>query len=276
MALLGACVGLAGCFQEEFGSMTSAQNDDDGATTGSASSDTLSSGPIDIPTSTTGITQDDDTSTGEPDPTTTGVDESTGSSDSGEESSSSTTDDTEDVSSSGEAALSVDELQPGDLVVTEIMWNPHCGMDNCEWIEILNATGTPVDLLDLYIQDGDYNPGNQGRVTTEVIVAPGDVAVITRGVSTWNYMFDPDAIYGPNPGFNNGSPDRVVLLNSIEILDETATFFDGTQGVAWSLSGTNLDAVSNDNDDGWCDAVDPLDAMTTTEFGSPHVLNPPC
>ncbi|MEM9456134.1 MAG: lamin tail domain-containing protein [Myxococcota bacterium] len=209
------------------------------------------------------------------DPTTGSVDDSTGSTDGPGQESSTTSTVFEDTST-GEAALSIEELGPGDLVVTEVMTNPYCSQDDCEWIEILNATDMPVNLIDLYIQDTDYNAGNQGRVTRDLVVGPGDVAVIARGVSYWNYDFDPDAIYGPNPGLNNGSPDRVVLLNSTEILDETALLYDGEQGVAWSLSGNYLDAVSNDSGNYWCGAVDLLPATPTDEWGSPGVINPPC
>ncbi|MCA9648680.1 MAG: lamin tail domain-containing protein [Myxococcales bacterium] len=179
--------------------------------------------------------------------------------------------------SSGETVLHVDELLPGDLVVTEVMWNPSCSLDACEWIEILNTTDAPVSLADLYVQDIDYDPGNQGRVTLDVVVAPGEVAVIVRGVSFWPYDFEPDAVYGPNPGLNNGSPDRVVLRSETAIIDETPTFsIDHPEGVAWSLSTSYLDAVANDDSAHWCDATEPLPTVSTTELGTPGVLDSPC
>ena len=271
VAALGVTMALTGCFSEELPGM----NDDGENVTGSEST---GDPPIVIETGmpTPGTTGGSaDSGSDDVEPTTGSADESTGSTGGSGEESSTTSTVVEDTST-GEAALSIEELEPGDLVVTEVMYNPHCGQDNCEWIEILNATDMPVDLLDLYIQDSDYNPGNQGRVTRELVVGPGDVAVIARGVSTWAYDFDADAIYGPNPGLNNSSPERVVLLNSTEILDETALFYDGEQGIAWSLSGNYLDAVNNDSSNYWCDAVDPLPADTTTEYGSPGAINPPC
>lgn len=183
----------------------------------------------------------------------------------------------QDESTGTVPALGVDELQPGDLVVTEVMWNPSCSGDSCEWIEILNATDSPVNLLDLYVQDSDGSVANQGRVTTDLVVEPGELTVITRGVSFWPYDFSPDAIYGPNPGLNNGEPERVVLLNSIGALDETAYFFlDVDEGVAWSLSGELLDATSNDDAVSWCGATAVLPTVSTDEHGSPGVLNESC
>jgi hypothetical protein len=228
-------------------------------------------------TSDTGAgTLDEDSST------TAGMaDESTGAStgegEDEDEGSSSSTGVALDDSTGTEPALGVHELQPGDLVVTEVMWNPNCTGDACEWIEILNATASPVNLLDLYIQDIDQNPGNQGRLTTDVIVEPGDVAVVTRGVSFWPYDFVPDAVYGPNPGLNNDAPDSVVLRNDAEILDETAAFWsDEDEGVAWSLSAELLDATHNDDSVSWCGATAVLPTVSTTEYGSPGALNGSC
>ena len=173
--------------------------------------------------------------------------------------------------------LGVEELQPGDLVVTEIMWNPHCGGDSCEWIEILNTTDSPVNLLDLYIQDIDVSAAIQGRVTVDLVVEPGAVAVITRGVSFWPYDFEPGAVYGPNPGLNNDQPDAVVIRNATAVLDETASFlFDVEEGIAWSLSGDLMDAVSNDTQGSWCAATTVLPTVADDEFGSPGALNESC
>lgn len=206
------------------------------------------------------------------------ADESTSSSSTGHgEEGESSTGAKQDESTGAAPALGVDELEPGDLVITEVMWNPSCSGDSCEWIEILNATDSPVSLLDLYVQDSDRSVANQGRVTTDLVVEPGELAVITRGVSFWPYDFSPDAIYGPNPGLNNGEPERVLLLNSIEVLDETAYFFlDVDEGVAWSLSGELLDATSNDAAVSWCGVTALLPTVSTDEHGSPGVLNESC
>ncbi|MCA9654669.1 MAG: lamin tail domain-containing protein [Myxococcales bacterium] len=271
-ALLGASLLLVGCFQEDF---SQTDDDDDGTSGGTTLVDPGTDESGDPPGSTGQPTLDG--STGDPDSTTSGgLDESTGSESGDESTGGDTSTGTGEDETTGEMALSVDELAPGDLVITEVMYNPHCGQDACEWFEVLNATESPVNLLDLYVQDNDYNAGNQGRVTVDLVLAAGDVAVLTRGLSTWNYDFEPDAVYGPNPGLNNSSPERVVIRNGTEVLDDTALFYDGDEGVAWSLSGSSLDAVSNDDSGYWCPAVTPLPTLTTTEYGSPGAINPPC
>lgn len=268
-----AVLALGGCFQDHF-----MESDDDGPAAGSTSSVAAESSGSE-PVGTTGSEPADDSTTetgaitgaGGSDGSTSG-----GSTSEGDESSSSTGT-AQDETTGGEVALGVNDLVPGDLVVTEVMWNPSCSSDACEWIEILNATTSPVNLLDLYVQDIDLDAGNQGRVTVDLVVGPGELAVIARGVSFWPYDFDPGAIYGPNPGLNNGSPDAVVLRNDSEVLDETASFWlEQDEGVAWSLSGDMLDVVSNDFAGSWCDATAVLPTVSTTEFGSPGVLNEGC
>ncbi|MBC8071278.1 MAG: lamin tail domain-containing protein [Deltaproteobacteria bacterium] len=182
-----------------------------------------------------------------------------------------------DESSTGEPVLGVDELLPGDLVITEVMWNPNCSGDSCEWVEILNATTSTVNLLDLYVRDDEKSIANQGRLTDDILVAPGGLVVITRGVGDWPYSFDAAGVYGPNPGLNNGEPDFVSIHNDAEMLDDVPWLpFDEDEGIAWSLSGDTLDAVSNDNSLNWCLATDVLMADAATEFGTPLVTNPSC
>lgn len=270
-SVLLAVLGLGGCFEDHF-----MESGDEGPAAGSTSSVGAESTGSE-PAGTTGSEPADGSTTalegttGEP-----GSEGSTsGSTSEGDESSSSTGAAQDETT--GEVALGVNDLQPGDLVVTEVMWNPTCSGDACEWIEILNATGSPVNLLDLYVQDIDLDAGNQGRVTVDLVVGPGEVAVIARGVSFWPYDFVPGAIYGPNPGLNNGAPDAVVLRNDSGILDETASFWlEQEEGVAWSLSGDMLDAASNDSAGSWCDATTVLPTVSTTEFGTPGVINEGC
>lgn len=274
LGLLGLVLGLGGCFDDNV------MFDDDGgpaATTGEPDP-----GSTGIQPGSTGDAESGSTGTEPAESSGAEADESTGgsgdsgSTGSGEESESSSGA-VLDESTGGEPVLGVEDLQPGELVITEVMWNPHCSGDACEWIEILNTTDSPVNLLDLYVQDIDVSVANQGRVTVDLVVEPGGLAVITRGVSFWPYDFEPGAVYGPNPGFNNDQPEAVVIRNSTAVLDETAVFLlDVEEGVAWSLSGASLDAVSNDSAGSWCGATAVMQTVSTTEFGSPGVLNESC
>lgn len=281
-SVLGIVVGLTGCFSEP--SSTSSTGDDLATTATPGESSGGSTGVVTTdPTTDSGLADADsglapDGSSGDAPADTgdSGSDEggtSSGVADSGEDSGG-----TSDGGTTGsDAPVGVADLVPGDLVITEVMWNPSCGQDACEWLEILNATASDVNLLDLYVRDNDDSAANQGRVTDDVIVGPGELVVIARGAGTWPYEFEAAAVYGPNPGINNNRPDRVSIRNEAEMLDETATFpFDADEGIAWSLTGNALDATSNDSGLNWCLATTLLPLEVGEEFGTPLVLNDPC
>lgn len=263
------CCALLGCFSEASSSDSAAPGDtgtsevtsvaSTGDTTGASVLDSSEGTTATSADSSEGSTSEGSSSGGD---TTAAVD--TGGS-------------SEDTSTGSDAPVGIDTLAAGDLVINEVMWNPGCGGDACEWLEILNATESSVNLLDLYVQDSDHNVANQGRITDDVIVGPGELVVITRGAGNWPYEFDAAAVYGPNPGLNNSRPDSVVLVNALGTIDESPSFpFDADEGIAWSLSPDTQDAVSNDSALNWCLSSTVLPTDVTTEFGTPGVPNEAC
>lgn len=176
---------------------------------------------------------------------------------------------------SNNPVLGVEALKAGDLVVTEIMYNPTCNNDDCEWIEVLNKTASPVDLNGLVIQDTPQNPNAQGKVSVSAIVQPGAYAVLGyKTMVTWPYPNPPTAFYGANPPLgNSANGDRVFLKNSMLTIDATATY-TGQNGLdagkSWKLDPTKQTAADNDSAMNWCysSAV-----FFMTETGSPGALN---
>ncbi|MBK6921294.1 MAG: lamin tail domain-containing protein [Deltaproteobacteria bacterium] len=273
----------SGCFSESPAQESTAASIGEGGSSGepSTSSGDTTSGASSTDagdTTTTPIVTDGSLDTGG----TTAAD--SGESSGGADDSSTTAPDATSSSSGGESSssgepepLTVDQLVPGDLVITEVMWNPYCTGDACEWVELWNATGQVVNLLDLYVQDIDESVGNQGRITDDVFVGPGEYAVIARGIGDWPYFFEATAAYGPNPGLNNSDPDTVLVRSEAMVLDEIPTLpFDTPQGTAWSLSGSTLGADDNDNAFNWCLADTVLDTTVTDEYGTPLEANPDC
>ncbi|MBK8234040.1 MAG: lamin tail domain-containing protein [Deltaproteobacteria bacterium] len=273
----------SGCFSESTAQESTAASIGEGGSSGepSTSSGDTTSGASSTDagdTTTTPIVTDGSLDTGG----TTAAD--SGESSGGADDSSTTAPDATSSSSGGESSssgepepLTVDQLVPGDLVITEVMWNPYCTGDACEWVELWNATGQVVNLLDLYVQDIDESVGNQGRITDDVFVGPGEYAVIARGIGDWPYFFEATAAYGPNPGLNNSDPDTVLVRSEAMVLDEIPTLpFDTPQGTAWSLSGSTLGADDNDNAFNWCLADTVLDTTVTDEYGTPLEANPDC
>jgi hypothetical protein len=165
----------------------------------------------------------------------------------------------------------VDALLPGDLVITEVMANPTCAGDDCEWFEVYNATDAAVDLQGLIIWDEDTD---EGVVSTSLVVGAGEYAVIAAtDMTTWPYAFPAGAYFGGLPALGNGG-DLVAILNATEILDEIAPWVDAEAGRTWRLDPLVLDAEGNDNVASWCFSDTPLvDANVVGEYGTPLAAN---
>ncbi|MBL9105388.1 MAG: lamin tail domain-containing protein [Myxococcales bacterium] len=169
--------------------------------------------------------------------------------------------------------LGVEDLVAGDLVVTEVMYNPTCAGDNCEWIEIFNNTAQQVDLNGLVIQDSLQQANQQGKVNVSVLVDPGAYAVLGKTTMVnWPYPNPPAAFYGANPALNNSGGDQVFLKNSTITIDKSAAYTTvmGDQGLSWKLAPTKVNAVDNDVAANWCYSAD---VFYMAEKGSPGVAN---
>lgn len=173
-------------------------------------------------------------------------------------------------------ALGVEDMIPGDLVISEVMYNPTCANDACEWIEVYNATGVDVNLKGLVIQDELMNPMAQGLVAVDLFLAADGYAWLGKNdVMTWPYDGPPHAFFGNKPDLNNGGAgDLIVVRNTKEILDQTAKWAGqggADAGISWHLKPDQIDAVANDDPANWCYALATFDS--TNESGSPGAAN---
>jgi hypothetical protein len=268
---------VAGCFSEpEFGSSddgsgtsgvsnTAAADSNDATTDGSATMDATDGGPP----------------TGSDDAATSGATETLIESDSstsgGSESSSTSGGDTVSVgddSSTGEAIISISDVALGDLIITEVMWDPFCVGDNCEWIELYNTGDDFIDLQTLVVED---SAGNQGVVPSNVIIDPGGFVVLASTPANWNYAFDYDGLFGPSPALNNGSPERVIIRNQDMELDRTPLFPDAEQGTAFGVRAEFMTHTGNDSAFNWCLSATPLPTLFgDQEYGTPHAPTDAC
>lgn len=169
------------------------------------------------------------------------------------------------------APFGVDDLLPGDLIVTEVMANPTCPLDTCEWIEIFNNTDVDVNLQGLRIQD---DATNEGIVDDIAVVGPFSYAVIAANdVGEWPYALAADGYFGALPSLTN-TGNTVVLLNDFDVLDEMAPWSNAPSGRSWSLDPFALDPADNDVAGNWCYSDDPLvDANVAGEHGTPGADN---
>ncbi|MEM6989005.1 MAG: lamin tail domain-containing protein [Myxococcota bacterium] len=261
------------------GSPRGEPSDSDGGTTSGGDTSISTTITVGDPSATDGSssatgspdsTGEPPTSSGTSGGTTAGLDGTSGSdgdaSDSGGSSESGST------STTGVDPVGVDDLVEGDLVITEVMYNPaFCTDAACEWIEIYNATDNPVDLVGLVLSDIG---ASSGEIEESAILPAGEYGVLATGdENSWGYSFTPLAHYGSTgPFFSQDKGDLVEIANAattIDIILYTASG-DLNAGASLELDPGSLDAVLNDDEDVWCVAQDDFG---DGDFGSPGAAN---
>jgi hypothetical protein len=180
----------------------------------------------------------------------------------------------------GTPPAGADLLSPGDLVVTEIMFDPSCPDASCEWIEIYNASGRAVDIdrLRLETQRSGGSVLATGGLTGTTLLAAGEYGVIAASwgdTADWTYPFTPNAAW-TGLTLSNSTDARVVLSNRYGELDRTALYDSGLPaGTAFQLSDSApLTAAGNDDAASWCRATATIGG--TSDEGTPQVANDDC
>ena len=165
-------------------------------------------------------------------------------------------------------ATAVDGLNPGDLVINEIMQNPAAVSDsNGEWFEVFNTTGSPIDMNGLVIQD---DGSNTHTISSSVMVPAGGFAVLgrnsnsgTNGGVTVDYQYSSFTLA-------NGD-DEVLILHGLTEIDRVnydgGPSFPDPTGASMALND-----LTNDNNDGsnWCTSST---AFGDGDLGTPGATN---
>ncbi|MCB9473052.1 MAG: lamin tail domain-containing protein [Candidatus Delongbacteria bacterium] len=180
----------------------------------------------------------------------------------------SATDDEANVSTTPEQSYTVlplASLNPGDLVVSEILQNPNVVSDAVgEWFEVYNATDNAIDLLGLTFND---NGVNTFTVDVSVVVAPHDYAVLgLNGDTMLNGGVTLDYVYPGSYNLGNGA-DAIIILEGATEIDRVE--YDG--GTAWpdpTGASMYLLDLNSDNNVGanW--------STSTTPFGAGDLGTP--
>lgn len=126
--------------------------------------------------------------------------------------------------------LTIADLVPGDVQVVELMVNPDvCSDSDGEWIEIVNASGSDVDLAGLQVRDATGNGGSIQGLT----LAAGGRAVVSRSSSACGVSAA--SSYGSSVSLNNSGDDVVLVAGSTTIDSVTYPSAAGAAGMAWSM-----------------------------------------
>jgi hypothetical protein len=79
----------------------------------------------------------------------------------------------------GNDLIAISDNESGDIVITEIMYNPSGGANQeqrNEWVEVYNRGATTIDLSGWRLNDKEVQ--DWGRIASGSLLAPGEVAVI--------------------------------------------------------------------------------------------------
>jgi len=165
-------------------------------------------------------------------------------------------------------------VEPGDLVIAEVMANPDAADDEFgEWFELLNPTGDDIGIRGCVVSDLS---GETHEIALPVTVVPaGGRAVIGRSLDVGengdvpvDYAVGEDMILG-------NAADALVLECDGQVIDEiewdTAAGWPGGGGRSMTLDEDYLDV--NHSGANWCEATT---QMANLDYGTPGAVNDPC
>lgn len=165
----------------------------------------------------------------------------------------------------------------GDLLITEIMYNPAALVDNDgEWIELYNKSTKTINLKDMVIRRGAATTYH--KIASDVTMAPGSYVVLGRTATATS-----NVSYSYNGTLSLGNTGDEIIVNTFG-----TNGLDGTIicSVNYGLTGflTNLNGKSLQLDPGildvnaakigsnWCAAT----VAYTTDLGTPGISNTAC
>lgn len=161
----------------------------------------------------------------------------------------------------------------GQLVISEIMYDPSGTEPGTEWFELHNpSTTVTYDLLGCVIRDATMS--GMSTVATSVVLAPGAYVSLARGAMPG---FVPGYVYG-SISLNNDT-DTLSLTCASTVIDSVT--YDEAMAAGWpiaanaslNLSSGSLSAAANDAPASWC-----LSTATFggTDLGTPGLANRAC
>lgn len=177
--------------------------------------------------------------------------------------------------SGGEGPQCVSDLEPGDLVFTEVMANPKGDDKGREWFEVFNASGRDVDAEGVVVKLSKPDGSSESRlVLPSILIKAGEYLVFGRAmpVAATEWMDYPYATGLGN--LQQSSGGRLSILCADTVVDEVLFPPVTEESHSWSLDGTEPpNAERNDDPKMWCAAQTKYDSEN---HGSPGQPNEPC
>jgi hypothetical protein len=174
------------------------------------------------------------------------------------------------------AATICDDLEAGDLVVTELHANPNGSDGEGEYIELFNTTGSSFALDGLMLTtsraDGASPKAHRfigASIDAEAYFVVGNAPVDSMPAHV-------DYSYGKTLG-NLRNSDAVVSVRGGELLIDQVSYEQTIDGRALQLDGRLApDHELNDQAVHWCATPEGVDQISDGNFGTPGAPNSPC
>lgn len=174
-------------------------------------------------------------------------------------------------------ASAINDVDPGEVIMTEIMMNPTAVTDSRgEWVELFNHRSETVDIRGWRIEDESGNAYSFPDTDSIVIQPKGFLVLGNNGDSAFNGGITVDHQYS-TVTLNNGG-DTLLLFDvngeEIDRVDYGTASFNVPAGASLNLDPNQFDFSSNDDGANWC-------TSTTTrgpglDLGTPGSANEPC
>src|SRR5580704_14411480 len=165
------------------------------------------------------------------------------------------------------------DLNPGDLVITEIFADSADGADaGKEWFEVYNNTSDPVELEGLVITSSRPDGSSpEAHVMRELVVAPGQY--LTLGNSAQNDVQEyVDYGYGDDLGSLYNTGGGMIALQCGDTMVDSAQYDDVVPGHSREFTDAQApDATLNDDLANWCE--DDETEFANNAYGTPGTDN---
>jgi hypothetical protein len=171
-------------------------------------------------------------------------------------------------------------VDPGDLVITEIMNNPDAVTDDYgEWFEVYNATGASIDMQGMVLRHQfiTYDPTATHTISSALVVTAGGYVVLgTNDDTTSNGNVSIDYEYPGSLNLSNSRDYLAVETDTGIVIDETRWSSDAFEPVGRSrnLDSAHLSAADNDDDTHFCEATSYITG--SPDRGTPGTANDSC
>ncbi len=178
-------------------------------------------------------------------------------------------------SGGGSGCYKVDELIPGDFVITEVMNNPASLDDKVgEWFEVKNTSDNCIDMQGIVIES---NGDPSHTIASSITVQIGNYVTLGRDKAALGAIgVNLSYAYGASITLSN-SADTLTLRTGSSVIDSisyTAAKIN-PNGASRTLDPKFTDPKANDDETHWCEAKSFI-MGASGDRGTPNKANDSC